>query len=466
MSHPDFLAPTGSPLGHLQRGRGEGFRRIHHSSADEAHELITKCITCDPRLDFQVESRDYYYASIAIAVDLPLEPLAESLRTGERLNPNSQDTALTVDTLSELAKRDYKNSRDILCDYIEWGDHWNRLLGRLTRHTNDELHSRMAHAVERRFPTEDQMDKRGQPWAREAFTTLSDYSSRIKASVAKASEGTAPKSDESFPDLTSVSPRRLLDLTNEHNFRRFGKAMAEAVTSEDIFMLVAAVSLENPHVSHVALAGLKQLAPPSLCSWLLELWSAIAENRASDDRNSKYNRVILRQAISRTVLALPAELTLPFARYWIFEEAGQNRRLAENLLQEHARAEDIPMLRKFLGSMLTDEEKEWGCFLIKAFNHFPNIGVVPELLQIYYHFRFSTGRAYSVEAIQITSPEFFQQNLALECLWDCEEATRAIGAKSALLESDEARQRLCVMAEDRFEDQTVSAAARDRLKVS
>jgi hypothetical protein len=231
-------------------------------------------------------------------------------------------------------------------------------------------------------------------------------------------------------------------------------------------VLVPRISLENPHSAHVALAGLERLAPPVLSGWLFGLWSAIAENRDSDDRNSKYNRVILRQAISRTILALPAELTLPFASYWIFEEAGQNRRLAEDLLQEHARAEDIPMLRKFLGSMLTDEEKEWGCFLIKAFNHFPNIGVVPELLQIYYHFRFSTGRAYSVEAIQITSPDFFQKNLALECLWDCEEATRASGAKSALLESDEARQRLCGMAEDRFEDQTVSAAARDRLKVS
>ncbi len=73
----EAIAPVDTLLGLLQRGRGEGYRQILNVPKIESHALLTQCITRDPRLDHQLESRGGFYASIAVAIGLPLEPLAE-----------------------------------------------------------------------------------------------------------------------------------------------------------------------------------------------------------------------------------------------------------------------------------------------------------------------------------------------------------------------------------------------------
>ncbi|MGO4430165.1 HEAT repeat domain-containing protein, partial [Streptomyces sp. MCAF7] len=61
MFDPD-IAPSGTLLGLLQRGRGDG--TLHALAAPRAESLaaLHHCVLHDPRRDWQVENRSLYYA--------------------------------------------------------------------------------------------------------------------------------------------------------------------------------------------------------------------------------------------------------------------------------------------------------------------------------------------------------------------------------------------------------------------
>lgn len=465
MAISDLIAPPDSLLGLLQRGRGEGYRRILTVSPDESHAILLECILHDPRLDSQVESRDRYYASIAIEINLPLEPLANHLREHDDQNQGSSDSTLTVTTLAELAKRNHRNAQDILSDYIQWGQWWNWPLDDLLNLSKEDLSFRIARAIEHHFPSESALDEAVLNWPTEAFTKLSHYSSRIEASITKASPKLTPKLSPTLPDLSLLSSQQLLSLANKDNYREFGKQMARIVKSTEVESLVSHVSFVEPYMAHVALAGLAQLAHPSVFPCLVNLWTTIAEEHDPNKPGRTVGQVILRRGISRAVIALPGDITLPLARDWISQRDPWKTDLAEKILEHHATVDDLPLLREALIPMLSDEDKQWRCFLIKAFHHLPNIGVIPELLDVFSQFRFSKGREYAAEAIQITSPDLFRDKLAFECLWDCEEGTRAFGAKSVSLDSDEARNRLEFLANDLFDEKETRSEAQKRLQI-
>lgn len=382
MSAPEFIAPPDTVLGLLQRGRGEGYRRVLDLPRAEAHELLVECITVDPRIDPYCESRKEYYASIAIEIELPLEPWA---------------TSLAADTLTELAKRNYGNAKEMIS-----------------------------------LPDDD-----------EPVLQI-------------------PRAEEPLPDLTWLTLGQILDLANPGNFQRLGKIVAEKVDLSDVDMLVSRVSLRTPFSAHVALAGLAKIAPASLAGWLTKLFLTFPYS--SPLNVSTFAQVLSRRAVFRTILSLPAPAILPIARDWITHADPSKRELAEEILEMHATAEDLPILRKSLLPMLASPEAEFRCFLVQAFYNLPNIGIIPELSHLYYHFRYSMGRSYAAKAIQITSPEFFAKTLALECLWDCENETRELGAQFVPLGSSEALNRIRHLAEDSFEDEKVRMAAKARLE--
>jgi hypothetical protein len=114
-------APPDSLPGFLQRGRGEGYRRLLSVPKSESWPLLTECISNDPRLDSQIESRAEYYASIALKVDLDLSPLVDYLHQNDDVNESGWNTPLAVDTLDQLAARGDQKAAEILLDYLHWG---------------------------------------------------------------------------------------------------------------------------------------------------------------------------------------------------------------------------------------------------------------------------------------------------------------------------------------------------------
>ena len=127
--------------------------------------------------------------------------------------------------------------------------------------------------------------------------------------------------------------------------------------------------------------------------------------------------------------------------------------------------EDIPMLRAAIDQALHEDDANCYrlCNLVEALSHLPDVGSVPELLEVFFRFRYSYGRALAAKALHVTAPDHFREKLAMECLRDCEARTRIHGEKAASLETHDATGRLRHLASDPWEDEEVRAEARKRM---
>jgi len=63
------VAAPDSLLGLLQRGRGQGYINALAAGRASAEAAIVECVTHDPRIAHQVESRDEYYGRCAFELD-------------------------------------------------------------------------------------------------------------------------------------------------------------------------------------------------------------------------------------------------------------------------------------------------------------------------------------------------------------------------------------------------------------
>jgi hypothetical protein len=445
--------PT-SLLGQLQRGRGEGYRRILRVPKRDAGDALLDCICNDPRLDSQIEDRAPYYAALAIEAEFELEPLLKYIRTYDR-DDKGWDTQLAVGTLGELAKRGYKDAAQRLCDYLAWGQWWQWNLDNLCAVENPDLHERITTTIEERFPLDSDLEEAldwfyldSEPW-----TTLARHSARISNLATKPNKRAQAAVTTLVPsNLESLNAGQLLDVADDKSWGKLRKLIKQAVKPSDMDLLKQSVSLDRPFRATVALAGLTTLAPISILPWLLDFWSA-------NPGMPPY----LRSGASEVMVALPSNLTLPLARERLNHQVWHERRLAETLFKAHTTVEDIPLLRSAIANALQDDEENCYrvCNLVEAFSNIPNCGPVPELTDVFVQFRYSYGRAFAAEAIHVTAPDFFRENFATECLWDCEERTRLLGARAVHIDNETAH-RLRRLASDPWEDNEVRAEAARR----
>jgi hypothetical protein len=458
MAKPEQHGSPDSLLGQLQRGRGQGYLRILSTSQREAWQLLVECISNDPRLDSQVENRAEDYGSIAVEVGLDLAPLAQHLREHDDTGQSTWNTPLTVGTLGELAKRNYRNAADILCDYVKWGQWWDWPLDILMALPDPGLHIKVAEAIERHFPSDDDLEKAlawlyldEAPWVTlvQQSKRIGKFGNNLRKNAGTASaEGTVPF------DLASLTTKQLLGLAENRNRHRLRKAIVQMVTPSDVDLLMENISLDKPFAADVALAGLAHLAPKGIFGWLQAFWSANPEMPG-----------YLRHRAAEVMISLPPVLTLPVARERLFHENWHERYLAEHLFEAHAGLEDIPILAVALKEALQNDEEFCYrlCTLIDAFSHLPGVGYVPELSEIFVKFRYSYGRSRAAKAIHVTSPDLFRENFALECLWDCEDRTRALGATFVSLNDKAPSARLQALASNPWEEKEVRAEAEKRI---
>jgi len=458
MAKPEQHASPDSLLGQLQRGRGEGFIRILSVPKLEAAQLLLECISNDPRLDSQVEQRAEYYASIAVELGLSLVPLAQHLREHDDTGQSTRNTALSVSTLGELAKRRYGNAGGILCDYIAWGQWWNWPLDDLMSLPDSDLHTKVADAIERRFPSDEELEKAldwfyldDLHWA--MLVQKSKRIEELRHSLRKKS-GAASTQDISAPDLTTLTTKQLLKLADDKNRHKVRKVIVQRVTTSDVDLLLENISIEKPFVADVALAGLAQVAPERIFEWLQSFWSS----------NPDMPGYLRRRAID-VMISFPKALTLPLARERLFDENKHERFLAEKLFATNAGVEDVPILKAAIEQALDDDGEYCYrlCNLVDAFSHLPNIGPIPELLGVFVQFRYSYGRTRAANAINVTAPDIFREKFGSECLWDCEGRTRVLGAKFALGKNKDVRARFRELASDVWEDKSVREEAEKRI---
>lgn len=449
-------ADPDSLLGQLQRGRGEAYRRILGIPKTKGWDLLLDCICNDPRLDSQVENRAEFYAALVIETDMELEPVLDYVRAYDN-DEQGWNTPLAVETLGELARRGYKDSACRLSDYVDWGQWWDWILNNLCAVQDPALHREIAHRVEVRYPEESQLEEalawfnlEDQPWV-----TLARYSARISGLRSRPRRLSGIAEEQRLPsNASSFTVGDLLALADEKNRHKVRKVMKQAVKLSDLNTLKDAVSVEKPFISDVALAGIAHLGHPSVLPWLIGLWSANPEMPG-----------FLRARMCEAFVALGPELTLPLARERLHHPDWHERHLAEELFEAHATPADIPLLRNAIMDALQDDCENCYriCNLVQAFSNLPNCGPIPELISVFVRFRYSYGRGRAAAAIHVTSPDFFVDSVAGECLWDCEATTRALAAKSTPLETAAARARLGEMASDLWEDEDVRTQARARV---
>lgn len=134
-------------------------------------------------------------------------------------------------------------------------------------------------------------------------------------------------------------------------------------------------------------------------------------------------------------------------------------------MEFHARIEDVPLLCQTILDCLKDEESLAYrlCICVDALANFPNLGRLPAVETVFWEARYSYARTRAAIALSILCPEFFRQNLALPCLWDCLDPTREIGVKMADPSNPAVRARLAELAADSVGDSEVREASRAKL---
>jgi hypothetical protein len=116
------MMPPESLHGQLQRGRGLAARR------GVPADLLLDCICTDPRDDRQTESRDWFYARLAVDSALPVEPIADHLFDAADAAGPDERVGLAVDVLVEMAGRGRTDAIPPLRRYVTVGRHWQLAL--------------------------------------------------------------------------------------------------------------------------------------------------------------------------------------------------------------------------------------------------------------------------------------------------------------------------------------------------
>lgn len=111
----------------------------------------------------------------------------------------------------------------------------------------------------------------------------------------------------------------------------------------------------------------------------------------------------------------------------------------------------------------SDDQAYRLCNLIEAFKHLPGLGRIPELESVFVEFRHSHGRRRAADALLAVDGEFFIGTYAQECLWDCEDRTRALGCEAVDLADKVTNERIKQLSTAVWEDELVRNAAAKRL---
>ncbi|HEX7859703.1 MAG TPA: hypothetical protein VF773_05210 [Verrucomicrobiae bacterium] len=410
-------------------------------------------------MDSQVESRAEYYAEIAVKIDLDVSPVGEYLRKYDGTDESGWNTHLAVDTLDELARRGHQPATEMLIEYIRWGTHWEHPFYNSSAVRNDALVEGLTKSLELRFPSDEDL-KKGIDWFfldQEPWLSMFRYSPRFATfqnNARKRSDELRKQKDFSHLDRLTVAQLLGEDfISNDAHYYR--KALEKIVTPADIDFLVSRVSVEKPALASVAFSGLAKLAPPRIFDWLKKFWT---------DHPDLHGLIM--RGLWDLIVAMPPDVSLPLAREWVFHKRRHERWFANRVLRVHATREDIPLLRRAIRLALRDDEKNLYriCDLVEAFDNLPDVGVIPELLEVYTQFRYSHGRMLAAQAIEVTSPNHFEEGLAFECLWDCQAGTRELAVERVLIDGPAARARVVELGADIFEDDDVREAACKRLE--
>jgi len=127
------IADSATLLGLLQRGQGRGYLDALATSGASAAAALVQCVTNDPRVDRQGESRDEYYGRCAFAIDMDISPIETLLFASADYQDRDEDrTGLALGSLGWMARLGRRDALAVMRRYVEVGWNWEWALGDLT----------------------------------------------------------------------------------------------------------------------------------------------------------------------------------------------------------------------------------------------------------------------------------------------------------------------------------------------
>ncbi|MGW0625409.1 HEAT repeat domain-containing protein [Streptomyces sp. NPDC002758] len=460
------IAPSGTLLGLLQRGRGDGTLHALTAPRAEALPALNHCVLRDPRHDWQVENRSLYYARLYLDLNGELDAIEAHLFDPEDvLDSEESRTGLALAVLGHLASYGRRDALALLRRYAAHGANWAWALDELALRDDDAGLRALAVPVLARFPADAQGEAELSVAVRDAFEPrpwrlwAEDPREAIAARVRTARE--AGCFDRWQRQMRPTGPRPGWSVQAVFDWAQQGIERGAALHVPAARCLVAVAGPEDrPEIFRAARAGtegarctaLRYLAdsndPDAL--GLIEAAVSDGETAVAEAAVDAFERMRSVAAVDRARrwARRPDALGAAAGRMLACRGGTRDRDLVLGALREAVRGEgpDAPTL--------------WT--LVDGAGRLGIICAAPILRHVYRETASSHLRGRAARALAATDPSF-GAGFAVECLWDCEETTRELAARHA--ETGDARvvERLRRLAADPAEEAEVQTAVRSRI---
>ncbi|KOV64539.1 hypothetical protein ADL00_22085 [Streptomyces sp. AS58] len=460
------IAPSGTLLGLLQRGRGDGTLHALTAPRSEALAALNQCVLNDPRHDWQVENRSLYYARLYLDLGGELDAIEAHLFDPEDIvDTDDSRTGLALAVLGHLASYGRLDALALLRRYAAHGSNWAWALDELALRDDDAGLRALAAPVLARFPADPQGEAELAAAVRDAFEPrpwrlwADDPRESVATRVRAAQE--AGCFDRWQRQMRPTGPRPGWSVQAVFEWAQQGIERGAALHVPAARCLSAVAGPDDrPEIVRAAKDGtegarctaLRYLADCDDPDALNLIEAAVATGPAPvvEAAVDAFERMRSVAAVDR-------------ARGWALRPdplgAGAGRMLA---CLGGAKDSDLVLgaLRDAVRGEGPDAPTLWT--LVDGAGRLGIACAAPVLRHVYRETASSHLRGRAARALAATDPSF-AAGFAVECLWDCEETTREIAARHA--ETGDARvvEQLRRLAADPAEEAEVQTAVRSRI---
>ncbi|GHB39009.1 HEAT repeat domain-containing protein [Streptomyces umbrinus] len=460
------IAPSGTLLGLLQRGRGDGTLHALTAPRAEALAALNHCVLRDPRHDWQVENRSLYYARLFLDLSGELDEIeAHLFDADDVLDTEESRTGLALAVLGHLASYGRRDALELLRRYAACGANWAWALDELALRDDDAGLRALAAPVLARFPADPEGEAELAVVVRDSFEPrpwrlwADDPRESIGTRVRAAQE--AGSFDRWQRQMRPSGPRPGWSVRAVFEWAQQGIERGAALHVPAARCLTAVAGPEDrPEIIEAARTGddgarctaLRYLADSqdSDVLDLIEAAQASASRLVVDAAVDAFERMRSIAAVERARgwVHRPDALGEAAGRVLACRGGASDRELVLGALREAVRGDgpDAPTL--------------WT--LVDGAGRLGIANAAPVLRHVYRETASSHLRGRAARALAATDPSF-PAGFAVECLWDCEESTREVAARHA--ETGDARvvDQLRRLAADPAEEAEVQTAVRSRI---
>ncbi|MEV8311550.1 HEAT repeat domain-containing protein [Streptomyces flavidovirens] len=460
------IAPSGTLLGLLQRGRGDGTLHALAAPRPEALAALSHCVLDDPRHDWQVENRSLYYARLYLDLDGGLEAIEQHLFDPEDLVDDDEGrTGLALAVLGHLASYGRDDALVLLRRYARTGANWAWALDELALRDEDAALRSLAAPVLARFPATPEGEAELAAAVRDAFEPRPwrlwsedprvSVGARVRAAQEQGSftrwqrqmRPTGPRPGWSVQAVFDWAQQGLERGTPLHV--PAARCLTAVAGPADRHAIVEAARGGQDGARCTALHYLAESRDPVVLD-LIEAAAQSPSRTVADAAVASFERMCGADAVDR-------------ARGWVHRPDALGASAA-GVLACRGGAQDAPLvlgaLRETVRADGPDAPLLWT--LVDGAGRLGICAAAPVLRHVYRETASSHLRGRAARALAASDPSF-PTGFAVECLWDCEETTRELAALHAETGDARVAERLRRLAADPAEEAEVQTAVRSRI---